>query len=162
MTKTVRRALTIACLTLLMLGGRPAEAFADVTFFLGVSPTPEARPLRGFAGGVSLLLVGFEFDYAATSASEAAGAPSLRTGMINALLMTPTSTQLYLTAGAGFYRESLGGVGETNVGTNIGGGIKVKLLGPLQVRVDYRIFTLRGDALYKRPQRFYVGLNLPF
>ena len=28
---------------------------------------------------------------------------------------------------------------------NTGGGVKITLLGPLRVRVDYRVFTLRGE-----------------
>ena len=144
----------------LLAAARPAAA--DVTFFLGFSPTPESRATRGFAGGIDLLMFGFEFDYAHTSADELAGAPSVRTGMLNALIFTPTKTQLYLTAGAGFYREALAGSSETSVGTNIGGGVKVGLLGPVQLRVDYRIFALRGDARFKRPQRFYAGINFSF
>lgn len=158
----MKRALLIAGLAVAGLLGRPAPAAADVTFFLGFSPTPETRATRGFAGGINLLLIGFEFDYAQTSEDEAAGAPGLRTGMMNVLVMTPTRTQLYLTAGAGFYRERLAGEGETNFGTSIGGGVKFGLVGPLQIRLDYRVFALRGDARYKNPQRFYAGLNLRF
>ena len=33
---------------------------------------------------------------------------------------------------------------ETNFGTNVGGGAKITLAGPLRVRLDYRVFTLRG------------------
>jgi hypothetical protein len=82
--------------------------------------------------------------------------------MINGLIQTPTRTQLYLTAGAGFYRERLATESETHVGTNIGGGIKVGLIGPLRVRVDYRVFALRGSPLQKTPQRLYAGANLSF
>jgi hypothetical protein len=35
-------------------------------------------------------------------------------------------------------------------------------MGPVQIRVDYRIFNLRGDARFSNPQRFYTGLNLRF
>jgi hypothetical protein len=158
----MKRMLIVVTLAGVGLLGTASPARADVTFFLGFSPTPESRPTRGFAAGINMLLVGFEFDYATTSADEVAGAPSLRTGMLNGLIMTPTKTQLYLTAGGGFYRESLAGSSETSFGTNIGGGVKVVLVGPLQIRVDYRIFHLRGDARYKNPQRLYAGLNIHF
>lgn len=158
----MKRAILVFVLAASALLGSARPASADVTFFLGFSPTPESRPTRGFAGGINLLLVGFEFDYAHTSADELSGAPSLRTGMLNALLFTPTKTQLYLTAGAGFYREALAGASETSVGTNVGGGVKISVLGPLQLRVDYRIFALRGEARFKRPQRFYAGANIAF
>ena len=52
--------------------------------------------------------------------------------MMNVLVMTPTKTQLYVTAGGGFFRESLNGVSTTNFGTNIGGGVKFSLFGPVQ------------------------------
>jgi len=158
----MKRTLRVVVLALAGVLATPAVAAADVTFFLGFSPTPETRSMRGVAAGINLLLVGFEFDYAHTSEDPAAGAPGLRTGMMNAVLMTPTKTQLYLTAGAGFFRETLAGSSETSVGTNLGGGIKFSLIGPLQVRLDYRVFNLRGDARFRHPQRVYAGLNLAF
>ena len=150
-------ALTVAALLL-----TPATALADVTAFMGATLTPSSRAVRGAAIGLSLLVVGFEFEYASTAEDLAEGSPSLRTGMINGLVQTPTRTQLYVTAGGGFFREALGGGSETGFGTNVGGGVKVGLVGPLRLRLDYRIFNLRGNALYKNPQRFYAGVNLTF
>lgn len=158
----MKRASIVLILAAAGLLGSATPASADVTFFLGFSPTPESRPTRGFAAGFNMLILGFEFDYASTSADEAVGAPGLRTGMMNALVMTPTKTQLYLTAGGGFYKETLTGSSETSFGTNLGGGVKISLLGPVQLRIDYRVFNLRGDARYKHPQRIYAGLNLHF
>ena len=40
--------------------------------------------------------------------------------------------------------------------------MKISLAGPLRLRLDYRVFTLQGDALHSKPQRFYAGLNLKF
>ena len=150
----------VLAVTGLLAGATPASA--DVTFFLGFSPTPESRPTRGFAGGMNFLLFGFEFDYANTSADEAIDAPNLKTGMINGLIMTPTKHSLYLTVGGGFYKETSLASSVTSFGTNIGGGVKISLVGPVQIRVDYRVFNLRGDARYSHPQRFYTGLNLRF
>jgi hypothetical protein len=82
--------------------------------------------------------------------------------MLNGLIQTPTRTQLYLTAGGGVFRERLAGGGETMVGTNIGGGVKLPLAGPLRLRLDYRVFNLRGTPLHATPQRFYAGVNLAF
>jgi len=158
----MKRAWGPALLALAVLLGRPAPAAADITFFVGFSPTPETRSARGFALGVNLLLVGFEFDYSHTVADELAGSPSLRAGSFNALVMTPTRMQLYATVGGTFYRESLPGTSETNIGTNIGGGLKMPLFGPLRLRIDYRVYSLRGSPLTKTPQRFYAGLNLAF
>ncbi len=85
--------------------------------------------------------------------------------MGNGLLQTPipiAGLQFYATAGGGVYRERLATLSETNVGVNVGGGVKMSLLGPLRLRVDYRVFTLRGSPLHGNTQRIYAGLNLKF
>ncbi len=138
------------------------DAAADATLFWGFSPSPATRATKGFGLGLNLLIVGFELEYAHTGERAAAGAPSLHTGMINGLIQTPTRTQLYLTAGGGFYRERLGTESETHFGTNVGGGIKAALIGPLRARLDYRIFSLRGDPLERTVHRVYAGANLSF
>ena len=56
----------------------PSRAYADLTAFLGVNPTPVNRPVRGFAIGAGLLIVGFEFEYANTSDDEVLLAPKLQ------------------------------------------------------------------------------------
>jgi hypothetical protein len=140
-------------------------AFADATVFIGSTMTPANRPVKGLALGVSLLIVGFEFEFAGTSESVEDAAPALRTGMGNVLLQTPipvAGMQFYVTTGAGLYRETLGARQETHAGFNTGGGAKITLLGPLRARADYRIFTLRGDPLHSVVHRVYAGLNLAF
>ena len=107
-------------------------------------------------------MIGFEFEYAGVVEKPANGAPALRTAMLNGLVQTPTKTQLYLTAGGGFYRERLANESETSVATNIGGGVKLSLAGPIRLRIDYRVFSLRGSPLYSNPQRVYAGLNIAF
>jgi hypothetical protein len=85
--------------------------------------------------------------------------------MVNGLLQTPVEIagmQFYGTAGGGVYRESLAEQTETHVGINVGGGVKMRLLGPVRLRLDYRVFTLQGDPRHSKPQRFYAGLNLKF
>ena len=148
---------------LLVLFLVPSRAFADFTAFLGVNPTPSNRTVKGLAGGVGLLIVAFEFEYADTSEDLTALAPRLRTYMGNGLVQTPfpiAGMQFYATAGGGMYRETLGTASETHVGINVGGGVKISLLGPLRVRLDYRVFTLQGGPRHAKPQRFYAGLNL--
>jgi opacity protein-like surface antigen len=157
---TSRIALALAALILL-----PSTASADFTAFLGVNPTPSSRVVRGLSGGVGLVVVGFEFEYAHTSEDLSEAAPGLRTFMFNGLLQTPipiAGMQFYATAGGGGYRETLNDVSETHVGINVGGGVKMTLAGPLRLRLDYRVFTLQGDPLHSKPQRFYAGLNLKF
>jgi opacity protein-like surface antigen len=143
----------------------PSAAFADFTAFLGVNPTPSSRVVRGLSVGVGLIVVGFEFEYANTSEDLDELAPGLRTFMFNGLLQTPipiAGMQFYATAGGGGYRERLDEISETQFGINVGGGVKMALLGPLRLRLDYRVFTLQGNALHSKPQRFYAGLNLNF
>jgi hypothetical protein len=143
----------------------PSTASADLTAFLGATPTPSARVVKGFAAGMGLLIAGFEVEYAHTNEDLVKAAPGLRTFMFNGLLQTPIpigGLQFYGTAGGGVFRESLNEASETNVGINVGGGIKMSLAGPLRIRFDYRVFTLRGSPRYSNPQRFYAGINLKF
>jgi hypothetical protein len=158
----MKRACAVLLLTLAILTVRPAPAAADATAFWGFSPTVTTRSTTGFAVGISLLVVGFEFEYAHLNEDTTAGAPGLGTGMFNALVMTPTKMQLYVTAGGGVYHESLAAVGRTNVGINVGGGVKVPLAGPIRLRVDYRVMTLNGSPITKTVQRLYVGGNIAF
>jgi hypothetical protein len=153
---------TVGALVLVLVSVLPRTASADVTAFWGFSPKPATRAAKGFAIGLSLMIVAFEFEYASTSESLEDIAPGLRTGMINGLLQTPTRAQFYLTAGGGRFREELAETSETSFGTNIGGGMKMTLVGPLRLRIDYRVFNLRGSPVYKTPQRFYAGANFSF
>jgi hypothetical protein len=119
----------------------------------------------GGALGAGLIIVAFEFEYSSTSEDTDTGAPGLKVGTGNALLQTPLPIfgfQPYLEAGAGVYRERIGTFSETGFATGIGGGVKMSLAGPLRLRVDYRAFSLTGDARYSPSHRIYAGLNLKF
>jgi hypothetical protein len=157
--------ITRALLAVLLLGATVAPAAADLTAFIGSAASPSNRPLRGVAVGAGLLFLGFEFEYADAAESVLDSAPSLRTGMGNVLVQTPLPIkgfQPYLTSGGGVYRERLGTSSETNIGMNNGGGVKITLAGPLRVRLDYRVFTLRGSPRVSPVHRLYVGANLAF
>jgi opacity protein-like surface antigen len=152
-------------LSLVLLLAAPATASADFTAFLGANPTPTARTVTGLSVGAGLVIVGFEFEYAHTHEDREQGAPGVWTYMFNGLVQTPVpiaGMQFYGTAGAGGFHETLNSRSETNVGINVGGGIKLSLAGPLRLRFDYRVFTLQGSPLYSKPQRFYAGINLKF
>ena len=144
-----------------------APAFADATLFIGSTTTPANRATKGFAVGVGLLIVGFEFEYADTS--EIAGGR----GAVAADRAWATSCcrrrfpiagmQFYFTTGAGVYRETPGTSGRKRMsGFNTGGGVKMSLLGPLRARLDYRVFKLRGEPLHSVVHRIYAGVNLAF
>jgi hypothetical protein len=153
------------CLVALLI---PSPAAADLTGFVGVNNNPVRRAVKGLAVGTGLIVIGFEIEYADTSEDLALGGPRLRTVMFNGLLQTPipiARMQFYATAGGGLYRESFStdsNATETNVGINIGGGAKISLVGPIRLRLDYRVFTLKGTPRYTNVQRFYAGLNLKF
>jgi hypothetical protein len=158
----------IAALGILIVLAGSTTAWADATLFIGANTTPDNRRVEGFSAGMGLLLLAFEFEYANTPESEnvlGPSAPALRTGMANVLLQAPFSIfgfQPYATAGGGLYRETLGTHRQTGFAPNTGFGVKISLIGPLRLRVDYRAFSLGSGALYSPAHRLYAGLNLKF
>lgn len=157
----------VAALSVALVLTAAVPARADVTAFIGANTTPANHQVRGFAIGAGLLLVAFEFEYANSpeSTDPFTPVPALQTGMANLLLQAPFAIrgfQPYFTTGGGLYRERLDTHGETGVSTNIGGGVKVSLAGPVRLRVDYRVLRLGNGALYSPAHRVYAGLNLKF
>jgi hypothetical protein len=149
----------------LLISLASTPVLADATLFAGRTTTPTARAMKGVAFGVGLVVVGFEFEYATTNEDLIGGVPELRTGMGNLLIQTPIAIariRPYFTAGGGAYRERLGTLTETQIGVNSGGGVKVSLAGPLRLRLDYRLFKLRGTPLHSTVHRLYAGANLAF
>jgi hypothetical protein len=155
--------LVLAALVLI-----PRPASADVTAFVGLYSNPERQAVRGLAGGFGFLVIGFEGELAQAGEDESAGSPSLLTVSGNIYVQTPVpvfGTRFYATTGAGVYRESVDAIdhSETDLVINTGGGAKITLVGPLRLRLDYRVLKLRGEPI--RPStahRFYAGLNLGF
>ena len=153
--------LTTASVLLLLCTSVPAHA--DATLFIGSTTTPTRRVTRGFAFGASLIILGFEFEYANTAEEHTPAAPSLKTGMGNVYAQTPLGAiQFYGLLGGGFYRERLGTAQETSTASAVGGGAKLSLAGPWRLRLDYRLFNLRGKPRYSQVHRLYAGLNLMF
>jgi opacity protein-like surface antigen len=186
MSRNVVRAALAALV--IVAGATPARA--DLTGFIGgssqsrapgsvVSSDPERsfRTTTGLAVGFGLLIVGFELEWAHTGGDsfgenacsdvKVTCVPSLTTVMGNLLVQTPRGVlpvQLYGTVGGGGYRERYSPLDENDYGfgTNVGGGVKINLVGPLRLRLDYRIFKLGNDSYHGTPQRFYAGANLAF
>jgi hypothetical protein len=168
---------------LCILVASAVSAHADVTAFLGGQSNPATRLTRGVSIGSGFLVIGFEGEYAQASGDDVCAlalgttcVPSVRTIMFNGLVQTPKGiipgAQLYATVGGGYFRvrfESLD-VQEEGFGTNLGGGVKISLVGPLRVRLDYRIFQLTdklevstgGIGFDKTSHRFYAGANIDF
>lgn len=164
-----RLVVSAAAAALLLAFAAPARA--DATLFLGRSRNSSATPsapsvsqgVKGAAFGIGLLVVGFEVEGAIHTEDPVKAVPGLKTGMGNVLVQTPTgNVQLYATAGGGLYQETVGTSSETNFATNIGGGIKFGVFGPLRLRADYRLINLRGTPHYNTVQRFYLGASLKF
>jgi hypothetical protein len=152
-------------LTLVVLLAAATRAHADATLFIGATTAPANRTAKGFAIGAGLLVLGFEFEYSDTTDDITAAAPSLKTGTGNLLLQSPVSFagfQPYFEIGGGVYHEELGPIGNTGFVGNTGGGVKISLIGPIRLRVDYRAFTLKNGALTTPTHRVYAGLNLKF
>ncbi len=147
------------------LAALATPAHADVTAFIGSATSPSNRQTTGVAVGMTLVVVGFEFEYATVKEDLAAGAPALRTGMANAFLQPPMAImgiRPYVTAGTGLYQERVGAATTTHMGFNSGAGAKVSLIGPLGARLDYRVFKLRGTPQTSLVHRIYIGANLSF
>jgi len=162
MRKTAQRVL-IASTFIVLAGAR--HAYADATLFLGANTSPANRMTRGFAVGAGLLIVGFEFEYANTTDDPAALAPALKVGTGNVLLQTPFpifGIQPYFETGGGVYSETLGAHQDTGFAAGTGGGAKISLLGPIRLRVDYRVLKLGSGALVSPAHRIYAGLNIKF
>ena len=173
------RLLRLVPLLGLLLAVPARPAFADATLFIGTSnvsdaPNASRQTTKGFAIGAGLLIVGVEFEYASTGEDEERFGPSLRTGSGNVYVQTPVplaGLQFYATTGGGGYREKRTAgtpteITKTGVTSNVGGGVKISLLGPLKARLDYRIFKLLGDkpspTWNSSVQRLYAGINLAF
>lgn len=141
------------------------SALADFTAFVVPDQKPIGEITRGVALGISLLVIGFEFEYSESPESKKPNTSSIRSGMFNVLVQTPVSVsglRFYGTIGGGVVRETLNVETKTNIGTNLGGGIKIQLPGPIGARVDYRVFSLRKSLRKELLQRLYIGLNLGF
>ena len=160
----MRRVISALLVLLFVLAAR--EAAADVVLFTGKTATPSSRPVKGVAVDAVLLIIGVEFEYSDTSEDMSENAPALRTAMFNAVVQTPSilGLRFYATVGGGLYEERLtsSNYKKRGTGTNTGGGVKIPVVGPIGLRVDYRLFSLRGGALHETVQRFYMGANLSF
>jgi opacity protein-like surface antigen len=157
--------LRVPAVVLLALLCSAIPASADVTVFTGSASSPSNRQTMGASLGLTLLIVGFEFEYASVNEDAASGAPAVRTGMANAFIQPPVAIMgitPYATTGVGVYRERLALDSTTSVAFNSGGGLKVSLVGPLRARLDYRVFKLRGSPQTSLFHRIYVGANLAF
>ena len=140
-------------------------AAADLTAFVGSTQSVSDRTVTGVAIGLSLAIIGFEFEYSNTSVDNLQDKAELKSSMLNVLIQSPfpiSRLQFYGTIGGGLYREKLGQSRDTGLGSNMGAGVKVSLMEPFRLRFDYRSLRLGKSTKRRAIQRFYAGLTLDF
>lgn len=150
---------------LIMLIGAAKPAAADLTAFVGSTQSLSERTATGVAIGLSLAIIGFEFEYSNTSIDSPRGKAEMKSSMFNLLVQSPfpiSRLQFYGTIGGGLYREELGRSRDTGLGSNMGAGVKVSLMEPIRLRLDYRSLRLGKQSSSRTIQRFYAGLTLNF
>ena len=150
---------------LIMVLGAAKPAAEDLTAFVGSTQSLSNRTTTGVAVGLSLAIIGFEFEYSNTSFDNLRGRTELKSSMFNVLVQSPfpiSRLQFYGTIGGGLYREIFGSQRHTGLGSNIGAGVKVSLMEPLRLRLDYRSLRLGYSSEDPAIQRFYAGLTLDF
>ncbi len=161
----MKRATILASLVAILLTLAPRGAAADVTGFYGLTVSPWSRAGKGFAVGVKVIAIGMEFEYSTSAEDKEGKKPGLTTYSVNALVQTPISikgVRLYGTVGGGVYHMLSGADDKFGMGLNFGGGVRVSVVGPVNLRVDYRIFSLLSPPIDGKPQRLYAGVNLDF
>ncbi len=168
-----RRCIALAVLAILALSVAPAmaqmEVPVNVTAFTGVAMVPDAHRALGVAAGLILIdaPIRLEFEYGRTGSDPATAVPEIRTfaGNFHVQPRQPWRLQIYGTVGIGIYRMLLDHrSSEANDATNVGGGAKLSLVGPLKLRLDYRRFSLaaiRGQY-HSNEHRFYAGITAGF
>ena len=64
-------------------------AAADLTAFVGSTQSVSDRTVTGVAIGLSLAIIGFEFEYSNTSVDNLQDKAELKSSMLNVLLQSP-------------------------------------------------------------------------
>lgn len=165
-----RRLIRIAVVGALMLPS-PVSAQATGTVLLGLMTVDGPRRSLGVAFGYSSV-AGFEIEYTGALGGESADRSSVGGIFGNAIVhpMTIGNLQFFVIGGFGMWGEKFADGTGTGLlsATDFGGGLKIKIIERLRMRVDYRIFLL-GDPeetsvvpSTKRPQRLSAGLHLVF
>jgi hypothetical protein len=149
-------------------------ARADATVFFGGLASGGFQSVAGISVGMfprdGGSWLGFDLESTETRGK---GGRDIETYGGNFLVQWPVVArrlQYYAALGFGIYTETTDdGRGSGLVATkNGGGGLKITLVGPLKIRLDYRLFFL-GDAgdsalgdINPHPQRFTAGVVVAF
>jgi hypothetical protein len=106
----------------------------------------------------AIVIVSFEVEAAQILEQTADAEPRLTTGMANILAGRRSTSRGCSSRHRRAGLTANGSAAETNGAVNLGGGVKIGLAGPLKLRLDYRLFRLRGT----RRHRVYAGATLGF
>lgn len=162
----------------------PASAQAqrvdvNITTFFGAAMVPDSHGAVGVAVGFRPRVgtgtkrpvaspVSVEIEYSSSRSDVTAGVPAVSSLSGNLLFqfpLRPARVVYYVTFGAGAYGLQLGGhISGPNDARNFGGGAKLRLVGPLKARVDYRAFSLApiGGWYHSNEHRVTVGVVAGF
>jgi hypothetical protein len=168
----VRRPLIRIALVGALILTYPVSARADATVLLGLMTLDGPRPSLGVAFGYCPSVAGFEIEYLGTLGGESTDHSSAG-GIFGNVIVQPVTIgnlQFFAIGGFGLWGEKFAdGKGTGELGAkDIGGGVKIRIVERLRLRLDYRLFLLgdpegaSGVPSTKRPQRFSAGLHLVF
>ena len=155
---------TIA-LAIVLSAACAAPARADATAFLGANLSPANRQVNGVSAGVSLVIVGLSSSMRNATDDQGGRARRSRPGWATCCCRrrspSPASSRTSPSAAACITKPGTR-IATPAFGMNTGGGVKISLVGPIRLRVDYRVFKLGSGALNTPAHRIYAGLNLKF
>jgi hypothetical protein len=167
----MRRLLSRAAWLVALVLMNPVSARADATVLVGGTSVDALRPSFGFSFGYRPSAVGFEIEYLSTTPGDYTAG-----GIFASLIVQPvtiSNVQIFAVGGVGVWGEGFAGGKRTGVlsAGNVGGGVLVPLVGPLRLRLDYRLFLL-GEVSKeevgaiaprtKHPQRIAAGIHFAF
>ena len=160
-TRSMKRILVALCSSCSV----PAPAFADITAFLGVNPTPVSRPVRGFAVGHRpadrRLRVRIREHQRRAGRQLAKGRAAVADLHGQRAGADADSDRRHAVLRDGGRRRVSGSrsrtTSETHVGINVGGGVKMNAGGAVAAAAGLPGVHAEGIAAPREPQRFYAG-----
>lgn len=167
----MRRLLSGAAWLLALVLMNPVSARADATVLVGLTSVEGLRPSLGWSFSYRPSAVGVEVEYLTTTPGNYSAGGIF--GSVIVMPVTISNVQIFVLGGVGVWGEGFKGGKRTGVlsAANVGGGVLVGLVGPVRLRLDYRLFRL-GEVSKeeigaispsrKHPQRIAAGLYFRF
>lgn len=167
----MRRLLSRAAWLVALVLMNPVSARADATVLVGLTSVEGLRPSFAWSFSYRPSAVGVEVEYLSTKPGDYTAG-----GVFASVIVQPvtiSNMQIFVLGGVGVWGEGVEGGKRTGLlgAANVGGGVLVGLVGPLRLRLDYRLFRL-GEVSKeeigaispsrKHPQRIAAGLYFRF